>query len=70
MMIVIQKTSGVAVMRVLGNSDAAECLEKWKAVNEGDYVSHAVVDDDQIPADRSARDRWALVDGSLVVLPA
>lgn len=72
MMIVIQKASGgVAVMRLLGDSDAADCLDKWKAVNAGEYVSHAVVDDASLPADRSQRQHWQLVDGTVqVVLPS
>ena len=72
MMIVIQKASGgVAVMRLIGDSDVTGCLDKWRDVNAGEYVSHAVVQDDALPADRTQRGYWQLVDGTVqVVLPA
>jgi hypothetical protein len=59
MKIVIKKAGGgVAIMTVVGDADVAECLEKFKAVNPGMYVSHREMPDEAIPADRTFRDAW------------
>lgn len=70
MTIVIQKSSGgVAVMRLLGAASADECLENWKAVNPGEYVSHVEVAEADLPKDRAARSTWRLVNGKVVAGP-
>jgi hypothetical protein len=51
-------TGGVAVMRLIGDADANEAIEKWKSVNQGLYVSHREMPDDAIPIDRTFRDAW------------
>lgn len=58
MKIVIKKTNGVAVMTVLDEADVDGCIEKWKAANPGEYVSHREMSDDAIPTDRTFRDAW------------
>ena len=71
MTIVIQKSSGgVAVMRLIGEADAAVTIEQWKAVNPGEYVAHAEVADDALPQDRTTRAQWALVNGAVVIDPS
>jgi hypothetical protein len=70
-MIVIQKASGgVSVMRLLNGADADKCVEQWKAVNPGEYVSHAEVAETDLPKDRAARTTWRLVNGKVVAGPA
>jgi hypothetical protein len=71
MTLVIAKASGgVAVMRLLNDGDAATCLEQWKAVNPGEYVSHAQVAEESLPQDRSQRSLWSLVNGAVVIDPS
>lgn len=68
MTIVIKKaSSGVAVMRLIGDADAATCVEQWKASNPGEYVTHATVAEEALPLDRASRAKWALVDGAVVI---
>jgi hypothetical protein len=68
MTIVIKKASGgVAVMRLIGDADAAACIKQWKAANPGEYVAHAEVAENALPQDRSSRASWTLVDGAVVV---
>lgn len=50
---------GVAVMLVVGDVDVDECIEKWKAANPGQYVSHREMPENAIPADRRLRAAWA-----------
>jgi len=59
MRIVIKTTDGVAIMSLVEGADEAEALDKWKAVNPGEYVSHREMPDAAIPKDRSYRDAWA-----------
>lgn len=68
MTLVIKKASGgVAVMRLVNDGEVATCIEQWKAVNPGEYVSHAEVAEASLPADRSQRAMWDLVNGAVVV---
>lgn len=69
MKIVIVKTNGsVAIMSLVGDAGATECVNKWREIHGGEYVSHKVVSDDAIPTDRELRDSWVLV-GDAVVVP-
>lgn len=69
-MIVIQKTGGgVSVMRLIGDANAAECIEQWKTVHPGEYVSHAEVAEADLPKDRGTRTSWRLVNGKVVAGP-
>lgn len=68
MTLVIKKASGgVSVMRLIGDADAATCVEQWKAVNPGEYVTHAEIAEESLPQDRSQRDLWDLVGGAVVI---
>lgn len=68
MKIVISKTDGsISIMSLIGDADASECIDKWKEIHAGEYVSHTVVSDDAIPADREQRDSWVLVGDAVVV---
>lgn len=68
MTLVIKKSGGgVAVMRLIGSADEADCIAQWKAVNPGQYVSHATVAEESLPADRANRAKWNLVDGAVVI---
>lgn len=59
MAIVIKLADGsVAIMTVIGDADVGECIEKWKGINPGAYVSHREIPDDAIPTDRSFRPAW------------
>lgn len=66
---IVIKTSdgGVAIMTLIGNADANECIEKWKAVNPGKYVSHREMTDGAIPTDRTFRDAWCDVTPEAVI---
>lgn len=71
MTLVIQKASGgVAVMRLVNEGTAAACIAQWKAVNPGEYVTHANVAEESLPQDRTTRAQWALVNGSVVLDPS
>lgn len=68
MTLVIKKSSGgVAVMRLIGDAREADCIAQWKAVNPGQYVAHATVAEESLPADRASRAKWNLVNGSVVI---
>lgn len=68
MTIVIKKSGGgVAVMRLIGKASEDDCIAQWKSVNPGQYVSHATVAEESLPADRSSRGKWNLVNGAVVV---
>lgn len=57
--IAITKTDGsVAIMQVMPGADKEECIEMWKEANPGKYVSHDEVNTNELPADRSQRDKW------------
>lgn len=71
MTLVIKRVSGgVAVMRLLNDGEEASCIEQWKAANPGEYVMHAEVAEEALPADRSQRAMWDLVDDAIVINPA
>lgn len=68
MKIVISKTDGsISIMSLIGDADATECIDKWREIHGGEYVSHKVVADDAIPTDRELRDSWVLVGDAVVV---
>ena len=68
MKIVITRTDGgVSVMTLIGDANEADCIEKWMDLHGEQYVSHSVVADDAIPADREQRDSWVLVGDAVVV---
>ena len=68
MTLVIKKSvGGVAVMRLIGDADEADCIAQWKLVNPGQYLSHATVSEESLPADRASRAKWNLVNGAVVV---
>lgn len=68
MTLVIKKASGgVAVMRLTGDADAAACIEQWKTLSPGEYVSHAEVPESALPQDRLQRAMWDLVNGAVVI---
>lgn len=71
MTIVIQKAGGgVAVMRLIGNADAQTCVDQWKLANPGEYVTHAEVAEQDLPADRTQRGLWNLSGGAVVIDPS
>jgi hypothetical protein len=41
-------------------------IEKWRGVHVGEYVAHHVIDEADIPADRTFRNAWAS-DGKTIV---
>lgn len=68
MKIAIKRTDGgVSIMTVIGNANVNTCVEQWKAVNEGKYVSHREMPDEAIPTDRSNREAWADETPELVI---
>lgn len=50
----------VAIMNVLPGADKNECLRKFKELHVGQYVKHEEVNTNELPIDRSQRDKWYL----------
>lgn len=70
MMIVISKADRrVSVLREVNGNDANACVEQWKLAHSGEYVSHVEMPESALPADRTQRDGWTLVNGAIVVDP-
>lgn len=68
MPLVIERASGgIAIMRLIGDADAATCIARWKDANPGEYVTHAQIAEAALPTDRSTRATWSLVDGAVVI---
>ncbi len=48
----------VHVMTLINDANAGECIEKWKSVHDGLYVSHREMSEDAIPSGREFREAW------------
>ena len=71
MKIAISRTDGgVSIMTIIGDSDVAESIEKWKDCHPDEYVSHRVIEDSDLPSDRATREGWVDSGASITVDPA
>ena len=70
MKIVIQRADGqVSLMQLLveASSENIEAeIAKWKATAPGEYVSHQIVQDADVPKDRTFRNAWSLLGKQIV----
>jgi len=67
MKIMISRTDGgVSIMTMVRDgADVAVQLEKWKGIHPGEYASHRVAEDHEVPADRTFRNAWTDAGGKI-----
>lgn len=60
MHIIRRADGGVSILQMLDDADFAEEFDKWKAVADPAWLPAAItiVDDDEVPADRTFRNAW------------
>ena len=58
MIIVINKTNGVAIMRLSEGASAEEALAKWMESHSQEYISHRQGTESEIPTERTFRNAW------------
>lgn len=61
MIIAIQRIDdGVSIMNVLDESLVNKALKDWQDIHVNQYVSHTIMDKNEIPSDRTFRNAWTL----------